>query len=191
MHFEAACHLLAYLVSMASQTICYQRSPGQNKLLPYIHINASYSTDLRTAKSISRHITILARGAIVWYSQLQSVVSLSSTKAKLGALTEATHQALYLRRLFVPFSLNLHQPTNIFCDNQSTLAIVQKPPYTYHTRLKHFTIKEGFVHNNLQSGVVKLFYVPMNNNLANFLTKAVLAIKLRLDKAKLNLASRE
>jgi hypothetical protein len=40
------------------------------------------------------------------------------------------------------------------------------------------TIKEGFVHDNLQSGVIKLFYIPTNNNLTNFLTKAVPVVKL-------------
>jgi hypothetical protein len=56
--------------------------------------------------------------------------------------------------------------------------------------MKHLTIKEGFIYDNIKSGVVNVIYVPTNDNLADFLTKSVPAIKLRNDKVKLNMLTR-
>ncbi|ELR14528.1 polyprotein, partial [Acanthamoeba castellanii str. Neff] len=198
MHFLAVKHVLIYLLGTIKQTVCYKRCSSHvmtlsqlnqplEQLLLRIHGDASYGTDKHTTKSVSRHITLLAGGPIAWYSRLQLVIALSSTEAELITLTDATHQALYLQKLYIPFSLSLNLPTDIFCDNQSTLHIIKKPPFTYHAHLKHFSIKEGFIHGNLQAGHIAVHYVPSNNNLADFLTKAVPTAKLKLNKIKLNL----
>jgi len=49
---------------------------------------------------------------------------------------------------------------------------------TYHSRMKHLSIKEGFIYNNIKSGQVNIIYMTTTDNLADFLTKAVSAIKL-------------
>jgi len=66
----------------------------------------------------------------------------------------------------------------VYRNNQSTFKIITKPPYTYHSRMKHLSIKEGFIYNNVKSGQVNIIYVPTTDNLADFLTKAIPAIKL-------------
>jgi hypothetical protein len=197
-HFAAAKHILIYLLGMIKQTVRYERLSNHvltlsqlnnplEQLLPQIHGDASYSTDKRTAKSVSGHVTLLAGGPIAWYSRLQPVVALLSTEAELIALTDATRQALYLQKLYIPFGLSLDLLTDIFCNNQSTLHIIKKPPFAYHAQLKHFSIKEGFIYDNVQAGRVAMYYVPSNDNLADFLTKAIPTPKLKLNKIKLNL----
>jgi len=56
--------------------------------------------------------------------------------------------------------------------------------------MKHLSIKEGFIYNNVKSGQVNIIYVPTTDNLADFLTKAVPAIKLRGNKIKLDMVIR-
>jgi len=164
---------------MIKQTVHYECSSSHTlthaqlnkpleQLLPKIHGNTSYGTDKCTAKSVSRHITLLASGPIAWYSRLQPVITLLSTEAKLIALTNTTRQALYLQKLYTLFHLSLDQPTDIFCYNQLPLHI-KKPPFTCHSQLKHVNIKEGFIYNNIDAGCI----IPTNENLADFLTKAV------------------
>jgi hypothetical protein len=136
-HFNAARHVLAYLSGTSQQTIRYQHMPNndlftishQSISLPFIHTDASHGTDKCTAKSYSGIIACLASGPIAWASHLQSVVSLSSTEAKLITLTDAVHQAIYMCKLYKTFSFSLDDPMPIYCDNQSTLKIAVKPPY--------------------------------------------------------------
>jgi hypothetical protein len=96
-----------------------------------------------------------------------------------------------MRKLYATLDLPLDNPMPLYCDNQSTLKIVIKPPYAYHARMKHLTIKEGFVYDNIKTGTVNVIYIPTNDNFADFLTKAVPAIKLRNDKIKLNMLVRD
>jgi len=56
--------------------------------------------------------------------------------------------------------------------------------------MKYLSIKEGFIYNNVKSGQVNIIYVPTTDNLADFLTKAVPAIKLHGNKIKLNMIIR-
>jgi len=49
------------------------------------------------------------------------------------------------------------------------------------------SIKEGFIYNNVKSGQVNIIYVPTTDNLADFLTKFIPAIKLHGKKIKLNI----
>jgi len=59
--------------------------------------------------------------------------------------------------------------------------------YIYDSFIKHLSIKKGFIYDNVKSGQVNIIYVPTTDNLADFLTKAVPAIKLCGDKIKLNM----
>jgi len=176
-HFNAACHVLAYLHGTAKQTICYQRTPisslalcHQSIPLPLIHANA---------KSFSGLIACLANSPIAWSSHLQSVVALSSTEAELIAITDAVCQAVYMHKLYNMLNLPLDNPMAVYCINQSTIS---EPPYAYHSRMKHLSI-----YDNIKSGQVNIIYVPTTDNLADFLTKAVPAIKPFGNKIKLNM----
>jgi len=105
---------------------------------------------------------------------------LSSTEAELIALTDAVRQAVYMHKLYIRLNLPLDHPMAVYCNNQLTLKIIAKPPYAYHSRMKHLSIKEGIIYNNVKSGQVNIIYVPTTDNLADFLTKAVSAIKLNM-----------
>jgi len=159
-HFNAASCVLAYLHGTAQQTIHYQRMPisslalcHQSIPLPLIHADASCGTDKCSAKSFSGLIASLAHGPIAWSSHLQSVMVLSSTEAELIALTDAVR---YMCKLYNMLNLPLDNPIAVYCDNQPTLKIIAKPPYAYHSRMKHLSIKEGFIYNNVKSGQVNI-----------------------------------
>jgi hypothetical protein len=53
--------------------------------------------------------------------------------------------------------------------------------------MKHLAIKEGFVYDYIKNGVIIVHFVCSADNFTDFLTKAVPAPKLKIDKAKLNL----
>jgi len=74
-----------------------------------------------------------------------------------------------------------------YCNNQSTLKIIAKPPMHITLEMKHLSIKGRFIYDNVKSGQVNIIYMLTTDNLVDFLTKAVLAIKLYGNKIKLNM----
>jgi len=78
-------------------------------------------------------------------------VALSSTEAELIALTDAVCQAVYMRELYNMLNLPLDNPMAVYCDNQTMLKIIARPPYAYHSRMKHLSIKHYLCANYLQT----------------------------------------
>ena len=61
-------------------------------------------------------------------------------------------------------------------DNLGSIALAQNP--VNHQRSKHIDIKYHFIRNEISEGIVKLHYIPSNNNLADIFTKPFTKIKL-------------
>ena len=75
-----------------------------------------------------------------WESRKQKSVAISSTEAEYMALTEATREAVYLRRFLNKFDIVAEdRATKIYCDNQSAAKLVQNP--LFHGRTKHIDVR--------------------------------------------------
>jgi len=80
----------------------------------------------------------MCEGAILWKASLQSIVALSTTKAKYVAATEGVKEATWLRGLVT--KLGVSQGTTVaFLDSQSTIHLTKND--AYHSKTKHISVK--------------------------------------------------
>ena len=112
---------------------------------------------------------MLANGAVSWMSKKQATVALSTAEAEYIALSAATREAIWLRRLLTDIGVPLKGPTVIHEDNQGAIAIARNP--VSHARTKHIDIRYHFVCEGIQNGAVDLKYVPTDEMVADILTK--------------------
>ena len=79
---------------------------------------------------------------------------------------------MYLRQLLASIDENfdLNQSSELQGDNQGALAIAVDP--ISHDKVKHIDIRYHFIREQVEDGIVKLEYVPTEDMLADFLTKA-------------------
>lgn len=61
-------------------------------------------------------------------------------------------------------------------DNQGAINLAKNP--VNHQRSKHIDIKYHFIRSEVQSGNVKLQYIPTDNNVADIFTKPATKVKL-------------
>jgi hypothetical protein len=81
-------------------------------------------------------------------------VALSSAKAEYMASTQASFEALWLRKLVVGlFGVQL-RPTMIYYENQSCIKLSKNP--VFHDRSKHIEIRYHFIQDYVQRGAVEL-----------------------------------
>eukprot|EP00253_Pinus_taeda_P024704 PITA_24704 len=78
-------------------------------------------SDKTDRMSTSGYLLSLGSGPICWLSKKQVAIALSSAKAKYRGLVNITIQALWLQHFLTELGVQFHQPTIIWCDNQSTL----------------------------------------------------------------------
>ena len=107
LHLEAVKKTLRYLRWTLDIGLTY--SPTYNdKLIGYNASNdnligfcdSDWAGDPDTRRSTTGYVVMLSNGAISWKSQRQQTVALSSTKPEYMAITEASKEAIWLRRLY-------------------------------------------------------------------------------------------
>eukprot|EP00253_Pinus_taeda_P009319 PITA_09319 len=93
--------------------------------------------------------------------------------------------AIWLRRLLVNLYSRRMDATKIMCDNQSCIKLSENP--VLHDQLKHIDIKCHFVRDCVQRGAVQLSYTPIEEHVADILTKALGGTKLIYFREKMGM----
>jgi len=142
--------------------------------------DSDWAGDHDTRKSTSGYVFNVGSAVISWSSKLQSTVALSSCEAEYIGQTNATKEAIWLRRLLNEIQLeaaNEAQATIIYCDNQGAIALAKNPQF--HARTKHIDIQHHFVRDKVSEGAVELQYIETENQVADGLTKPLDKIKFQ------------
>ena len=66
---------------------------------------------------------------------------------------------------------SLTTPSTIFLDNQLVMSIAHHPEF--HTWTKHIDITVHFLCNHVKKGILDLYYINTEYNLADIFTKAL------------------
>lgn len=131
--------------------------------------DADWAGDVDDRHSTSGNVFLLAKGAVSWLSKKQATVALSTAEAEYVALTTATQEAIWLRRLLTDVGKPLAEPVVINEDNQGAIAMAKNP--VGHARTKHIDIRYHFVREGVQDGAIILKYVATDEMIADILTK--------------------
>ena len=134
-----------------------------------MHSDADWAGDLDDRHSTTGNLFTMAGGAISWTSKKQASVSLSTAEAEYIALSTATQEAIWLRRLLGDIKADLKGATVVMGDNQGSIAIARNP--ISHARTKHIDVRYHFIREVLQDGVINLSYCPTDRMVADILTK--------------------
>ena len=99
-------------------------------------------------------------------------IALSSTEADYIALSIATTEIVYLRRLLQDLGFKQSEPTLVYEDNMSAIKMVTSPQLNHQTT-KHVRVKYHYTRQMVKEQVVRIRYVPTDRMVADILTKAL------------------
>jgi len=169
-HVSAVKRILRYLKGALNYELVFKGSTSP--LVGYT--DADWAGDKNTRRSTSGYTFNIGSGAISWSSKRQPTVALSTCEAEYVAQTQATKEAIWLKGLLVELS-DMHNnelsPSAVilYGDNQGAIALAKNP--VYHGRTKHIDIQHHFVREKVESGDVRLEYIPTEQQIADGLTK--------------------
>lgn len=109
---------------------------------------------------------------ISWRTKKQLNVSKSSSEAEYRTLVAASCELQCILYVLKDQQVTCRKVPVIYCDNQSSIHIASNP--VFHERTKNLEIDCHIVREKLQSNILKLLPVSTKDQIADFLTKALL-----------------
>ncbi|KAJ8481821.1 hypothetical protein ONZ51_g5747 [Trametes cubensis] len=159
-HWTAVKRVFRYLKGTLDHGITYGR-----------YSDADWGANPVDCKSISGYAFLIGGGVVAWSSKKQAVVALSSTEAEYMAISYAARHTIWMRTLLSELTFVQKGPTQLNADNLSAIALSRDN--VHHARSKHIDIRHHFIRECVESDTIVLKYVPTDQNVADFFTKAL------------------
>ena len=127
--------------------------------------------------SISGFAFFIGKGAVTCSSKKQPIITLSSTEAEYVGLTHSSKEIIWFHKLLTDFSsiFKLDLPTILYCDNQGAICLSKDS--TFHGRTKHIDVHFHFIQQTVSQNHISLLYCPMDDMIADALTKSLAHFK--------------
>nr|GEW33341.1 hypothetical protein [Tanacetum cinerariifolium] len=103
-----------------------------------------------------------------WSSKKQKSTAISSTEAEYIALSGCCAQILWIRSQLTDYGFQFNK-IPLYCDNKSEIALCCNN--VQHSRAKHIDVRYHFKKDQVENGIVKLYFVRTEYQLANIFTK--------------------
>ena len=180
-HLTAVKRILRYLKGSLDITLQYRKTEDGSSLIGYS--DADYAGDLDDRHSTSGNLFLISNGPVSWLSKKQPIVTLSTCEAEYVALSTATQEAVWIKRLLSNFHVSQKQATVIMEDNQGAICIAKNP--VVQARTKHIDIRHHYIREAVSDGRVSLQYCPTEEMIADIFTKPL--PKAKFEKLRRNM----
>nr|GEV52291.1 integrase, catalytic region, zinc finger, CCHC-type, peptidase aspartic, catalytic [Tanacetum cinerariifolium] len=104
-----------------------------------------------------------------WYDELSKFLTLKA-KVEYVTLSTSCAQVMWMRTLLQDYGFNYNKIL-LCCDSQSAIAISCNP--VQHSRTKHIHTRHHFIKEQVENGIIELYFVRTKYQLANMFTKAL------------------
>ncbi|RVW50362.1 Retrovirus-related Pol polyprotein from transposon RE1 [Vitis vinifera] len=167
-HLQAAYRVPHYLKGNPGKGILFKKN---NTLALEAYTDADYAGSLVDRRSTTGYYTFLGGNLVTWRNKKQNVVARSSAESEFRVIAQGLCELLWLKIILDDLRIKWDSSMKLYCDNKSAINIAHNP--IQHNRTKHIEIDRHFIKEKLEEGVVCVFYVPSEHQLANILTKGL------------------
>ena len=134
-----------------------------------VYADADWAGDRADRKSITGWVAMINGDPISWCSKKQTVVALSTAEAELYAEAAAIQEVFWVRDMIAELGLASSEASTVLGDNQSAIAVSKNG--IKGERTKHVAVKYAFITDSIESGAVRLKWIPTREQLADIFTK--------------------
>ena len=123
------------------------------------YTDADWAGQVDTSKSTAGMVMLFNGTAISWYSKTLKVIALSSQDAEYMALSDGSREIIFIRQLLNELGMELKSPTEIYGDNNGSLAVSNNP--AAHQKTKHIRIRYHFIRQEIKNGAVSYTHLTL------------------------------
>lgn len=142
---------------------------SKNSVVPIAYADSDWAGNKLDRKSTSGLVISISGSPIIWRSQKQTSLALSSVEAELVAANNAATELTWLQTTLEELKVRINLPITLYLDSTGAqkLAISGNPT----RRTKHIEIKHFYITDRISKGLLKLVDVSSAENTADILTK--------------------
>ncbi|GJT65539.1 retrovirus-related pol polyprotein from transposon TNT 1-94 [Tanacetum coccineum] len=166
-HLHAVKRIFKYLRGTVNRGLWY---PKDSSIALTAYADADHASCQDTRRSTSGCMQLLGDRLVSWSSKRQKSAVISSTEAEYIALSGCCAQVLWMRSQLTDYGLGFNK-IPMYCDNKSAIALCCNN--VQHSRSKHIDIRFHFIKEQVENGVVELYFVNTEYQLADIFTKAL------------------
>ncbi|GJZ20318.1 retrovirus-related pol polyprotein from transposon TNT 1-94 [Tanacetum coccineum] len=182
-HLHAVKRIFRYLRGTVNRGLWYLKD---STIAQTAFADADHAGCQDTKHSTSGSMQLLGDRLVSWLSKRQKSVAISSTEAEYIALSGCCAQVLWMRSQLIDYGLGFNK-IPMYCDNKSAIALCCNN--VQHSRSKHMDIRYHFIKEQVENGVVELYFVRMEYQLADIFTKALCQERIEFFIDKLGMRS--
>nr|GFA96445.1 retrovirus-related Pol polyprotein from transposon TNT 1-94 [Tanacetum cinerariifolium] len=168
---------LMYLTSSRPdivQAVCfctrYQSRPNEKYLKEVKRIFRYLRGTVNMGLYTSGGIQFLGVKLVTWMSKKHNCTAMSSAEAKYVALSASCAQVMWTRTHLQDYGFNYNK-IPLYSDSQSAIAISCN--LVQHSRTKHIHTRYHFIKEQVENGIIELYFVETEYQLADMFTKAL------------------
>lgn len=186
-HWNAVKRIMKYIKGTVNHGILFPK--GDQMLSITAYSDADFAGDKTTRKSTSGTIIKVGDAPVVWSSQKQRSVALSTTESEYIAASQTTKELIWVRRLMNDLVKCKVQTPTMYVDNQSAIKLVKNPEF--HKRTKHIDVRYHFIRQHYEEKVFELRYIHTDEQIADICTKPLSKARFEYLREKLSLVNRK
>nr|GFA31424.1 putative ribonuclease H-like domain-containing protein [Tanacetum cinerariifolium] len=177
-HLHAIKRIFRCIRGTVNWRLWYSKDPA---IVVTAFADADHAGCQDTRRSISESMQFLGDSLISWSSKKQKSAAISCTEAEYIALSCFCAKVLWMRSQLTNYGLGFNKML-MYCENKSAIALCCNN--IQHSRSKHIDIRYHFIKEQVENGVVELYFVRTEYQLADIFTKALCRerIKFLIDK---------
>nr|GEZ19200.1 retrovirus-related Pol polyprotein from transposon TNT 1-94 [Tanacetum cinerariifolium] len=120
-----------------------------------------------TRRNISGSAQLLGDKLISWSSKKQKSTAILSIEAKHIALFGCCAQILWMRSQLTDYGFQFNK-IPLYCDNKSAIALCCNN--VQHSKVKHIDVRYHFIKEQVENGIMELYFVRTEYQLADIFT---------------------
>ncbi|GKD96623.1 retrovirus-related pol polyprotein from transposon TNT 1-94 [Tanacetum coccineum] len=164
-HLQMVKRIFRYLNKTINMGLWYSKDIDMS-LTAYADVDHTRCQDTR--RSISENAQFLGDKLVSWSSKKQKSTAISSTEAEYIALSGCCSQILWMHLQLTDYGFKFNK-IPLYCDNKSAIALCFNN--VQHSRAKHIDIRYHFIKEQVENGIVELYFVRTEYQLAHIFTK--------------------
>ncbi|GJV49640.1 retrovirus-related pol polyprotein from transposon TNT 1-94 [Tanacetum coccineum] len=182
-HLHAVKRIFRYLRGTVNRGLWYSKD---SSIALIAFADADHAGCQDTRRSTSGSMQFLGDRLVSWSSKRQKSAVISSTEAEYIALSRCCSQVLWMRSQLTDYGFGVNK-IPMYCDNKSAIAICCNN--VQHSRSKHIDIRFHFIKEHVENGVIELYFVNMEYQLADIFTKPLCRERIEFLINKLGMKS--